>query len=278
MFNVVNKNISFASVATCLLLFSCGNSHNSGALALRESIDSAISQGKYSDAIVLMDSLDSAYPEEVELRSDVLRMRPSVIEGLTISEISLADSVLAEAEMAIEQLAPAFEHVENKALVENYYVSKAGKVKNLMNATGIEARLDEDFTFYIIASLQGKNIGLNSITLETDGQKASTNIIPEGDERSITGVTGQKAVFSGPDAEEIGALAAEHRGSNSSITFNGRSGEKTINLTSEQTAALADTYLYSQALQNLRISKIRREKLERQLQISRNQKANIPTK
>ena len=275
MFNVANKVSILSFLASGMILFSCGNSHNSDALALRESIDSAISQSRYYDAIMLMDSLDKAYPEEVELRSDALRLRPTVMEGLTIQEISLADSALAEAEIAIEQLAPQFEHVENKALVENYYVSNTGKVKNLMTSTAVEARLDEDFTFYLIASLQGKNIGLNSITLDVDGQKASTAIIPEGDERAIYGVTGQKAVFSGPDAEEIGALAASHRGSVASITFNGRSGEKTISLTPEQTTALADTYIYSQALQNLRISKIRREKLERQLQITRNQKANI---
>lgn len=275
MFNAVNKSSFMAALAAGLLLSSCGKGHSPEALAIREAIDEAINQERFAQAVELMDSLNSAYPEEIELRTEVLKLRPSVMEGYTISEIAIADSALAATEMSIEQLSPSFEHIENKALVENYYVAKNGKVKNLMNATAVEARLDEDFTFYVIASLQGKNIGLNSISLEVGGETASTNVIPEGDERAISGVTGQKAVFSGPDAEEIGILASSHRDSASKITFNGRSGSKTIDLTPEQTAAIGDTYLYSKALQDLRLGRIRREKLERQLQISRNQKANI---
>lgn len=275
MYNATNKCVLAAAAA--MMMWSCGSSEKfPEARAMSESIDSAMSVGQYALAVELMDSLDKTYPLATQIRTEVLRKRPEAMEGLTLQMIAKADSVLAAAEMTIDTLSGKFEHVENKALVENYYVARDGKVRGLMNATGVEPRLDEEFTFYIIASLQGKKIGLNSISLTIGPSTASSNVIPEGDERSIVTPGGQKAVFSGPDAEELGQLAAANPGAASVLTFRGSKGEHTINLSPAQTTALGDSYKYAAAKKEQRFGSLNREKLERQLQIARNQSANIP--
>lgn len=277
MFNAASKSVLLSScIALASLAASCGGSGVApGAEALCKSIDSATAASDYATAILLLDSLDSAYPQEVKLRIEMMKQRPAIMEGLTINEIAQADSALASAKSVIDSLSPLFEHVENKALVENYYVAKAAGVKNLMGATAIEPRLDEEYAFYVIASLQGKTIGLNSLRMTIDGTSATTEVIPEGDERSIKGATGQKAVFSGKDVDALGELAAANPGKSATLTFVGRTGSKDITLTPAQTTAFADTYRYSRALNDLRFASMRREKLERQLQIARNQKANV---
>ena len=181
---------------------------------------------------------------------------------------------MAYAQMLVDSLSKMFEKISDPKLVEAYYVHKKGKVPDIMSATAVEPRLDEQFGFYIVSSLQGKNIGLNSIGLSVNGHEAYSGIIPYGDDRSFSGSNGQKTVFSGKDVEEIGILAANNPESGK-LVFRGNKGSHTIAITQRQVVAIGDAYKYSEARKSLVSAQILREKLERKLQIARNQMANI---
>ena len=253
----------------------CGVKSSSEAETMLSSIQSDIATGHFQQAIATMDSLDRRFPNETAIRAEAIKLRPSAIEGVTIAEIASADSAIAATNKTIDSLAGEFTHIVNPALVENYHVIKSCKKPALMTSTAIEPRVDEDYNFYIVASLQGKNIGLNSLTLTSGGLSATTNVIPEGDERSFASALGQKAVFSEIDAEELGILATKNKGNSATLTFNGRSGSKQITLSPSEVNGIADSYTFAKAHKTLLLAKIRREKLERQLQIARNQIANM---
>lgn len=254
---------------------SCGSKTPGEAESMLQSIRDDMSAGRFDRAIVAMDSLDSRFPDATAIRSEALKIRPAAIEGATIAEIATADSTIAAVRKTIDSLSSLFDHVVNHKLVENYYVIRSARKPDIMTSTAIEPRVDEDFNFYLICSLQGKNIGLNSLTLSTGSASATTNTIPEGDERSFASALGQKAVFSEADAEDLGRLALASRGADGTLTFNGRSGSKNLRLSASDLRAIADSYQFSQAHKSLVLAQIRREKLERQLQIARNQMANM---
>lgn len=253
---------------------SCGNKSNTEAQAMLRDIQAEIECGQYSHALEIMDSLDSRFPAATSERSEALKLRPKAMEGYTINQISVADSILMATQQMIENLSSGFEHIVNPKLVENYYVIKSAKKANLMTSTAIEPRVDEDYNFYLVGSLTGNDIGLYAIELTIGETTARSNEIPSGDERVFTSALGTKAVFSESDAEEIGKLAADSDASKGIITFIGRKGSKKLNLTAGEVEAIGNSYLYSKAHKNLMLAKIRREKLERQLQIARNQIAN----
>ncbi len=274
MFKGVNKIAVTAALSVGLLSACSSRPENTQAEGLYSDIEQAMEDGQYEKAIILMDSMDMAYPEMTELRGRLLKMRPSAMEGWTLAEIQKADCDMAYAQMLVDSLSKMFEKISDPKLVEAYYVHKKGKVPDIMSATAVEPRLDEHFGFYIVSSLQGKNIGLNSIGLSVNGHEAYSGIIPYGDDRSFSGSNGQKTVFSGKDVEEIGILAANNPESGK-LVFRGNKGSHTIAITQRQVVAIGDAYKYSEARKSLVSAQILREKLERKLQIARNQMANI---
>jgi len=256
-------------------IYSCSSSKSdSEAKALLQSIQTDLNDGKFESALSKMDSLDKRYPNATAIRSEALKSRPKAMEGYTLQQIAKEDSAIAFAQKTLDSLHSQFTHVVNPKLIENYYVVKNVRKPTLMASTAIEPRVDEDFNFYIVCSLQGSDIGLYALELKTAGEIAKTKDIPQGDERSITSALGQKAIFSESDAEDLGRLAMNAT-TDGTITFIGRKGSKTIKLSTKEINAIGSSYMYSQTHKSLTLAKIRREKLERQLQIARNQMANV---
>ncbi len=270
------KSTSLAKYVISLLpiLASCSGKTYPEAESMLTTIRQNIDQGNFADAITMMDSLDSRYPEATTVRAQVLALRPAAIEGNTIVQIASADSVIAVTTQVIDSLTGQFVHVMNPALVENYYAPISVNKSSLINTTAVYPRVDEEYNFYIVCSHAGKNLGLYALQLDCNGMTAKTNDIPAGDERSFSTQYGEKAVFSEADAEEIGKLAQSAMHVGGTITFLGRKTNATLKLSPAEIDAIASSYAFSQAHKDLTLAKIRREKLERQLQIARNQKAN----
>ncbi len=273
--NMKTKTFLILILPLIIGIYSCGSSkYNSEAEAMLQSIQTDINDGKFESALSKMDSLDKRYPHATAIRSEALKSRPKAMEGYTLQLIAKEDSAIAFAQKTLDSLHSQFTHVVNSKLVENYYVVKSARKQSLMTSTAIEPRIDEDFNFYIVCSLQGSDIGLYALELKTAGEIAKTKDIPQGDERSIKSALGQKAIFSESDAEDLGRLAM-HATTDGTITFIGRKGSKTIKLSAKEINAIGSSYIYSHTHKSLTLAKIRREKLERQLQIARNQIANI---
>lgn len=256
------------------IISSCSGKTYPEAESLLSSIEQSINHGNYAEALVMMDSLDSKFPEATVIRTQSLALRPTAIEGNTLMQIATADSLIAATSQTIDSLSGKFVHIVNPALVENYYAPISANKSSLINTTVVYPRVDEEYNFYIVCSHAGKNIGLYALQLDCNGLTAKTNDIPEGDERSFSTQYGEKAVFSEADAEDLGKLAQSAMNSGGTITFLGRKGNATLKLSATDIDAIGSSYAYSQAHKDLTLAKIRREKLERQLQIARNQKAN----
>jgi hypothetical protein len=73
------------------------------------------------------------------------------------------------------------------------------------------------------------------------------------------------------------ALWVENHANLTECTINGSKGQSSVKITPKDRQAFVDAWHYAQALQTLRQSSIRREKLERRLQTARDHIANLYT-
>jgi hypothetical protein len=270
MFNAVNKYAILGCIT--LWLSACSNNTddgNSGAEDLYNQIEAAISAKNNQLAIELIDSLNKAYPKDIKTRGMALKLKPKAIEGQTIEQIQSADAELAVLEAKVDSLGKLFEKVSSPEIVESYYVQKDTRNKSLMTSTAIEPRLSEGHEFYIEAIIQGL-IGLNRIALDS----ANSNVIPQGDDRSFATGSCELAIFAGDDAKAIGEYATTIPNKGATLTFKGTKGNRSITLNAKQVSAIANAYTYSTSYVQLQKCRMERERLERQLQIARDQIAN----
>lgn len=74
---------------------------------------------------------------------------------------------------------------------------------------------------------------------------------------------------------EIGIWCSEHPGSTATLTLVGKAGQAEKPLTAAQVDAIAKAWQFSQVAYKLKRAKMLREKLERQLVITRDQEVNL---
>ena len=51
----------------------------------------ALTAKEYDRAVALIDSVSMAYPEEIDIRKEAMRLRPDATEGLTMAKLSQPD-------------------------------------------------------------------------------------------------------------------------------------------------------------------------------------------
>ncbi|MDE6702761.1 MAG: hypothetical protein K2K00_03690, partial [Muribaculaceae bacterium] len=86
-----------------LLLASCGNSDRDAALQLSQEAENEVKAGNYDEAITLLDTLDTRYAAEVEVRRSAMKYRTMAVEGVTIRRITAVDDTLAQLKPKLEQ-------------------------------------------------------------------------------------------------------------------------------------------------------------------------------
>ena len=270
MLNATIKSIA-ATVLAALALASCGDKDKAGATELFSQSEAAIASGDYAGAMTLLDTLNSRYAGQTEIRRQSLRLRAEAMQGIARDSIATVSRNLAEATLEVEKWSPEFTHVTSSVGLDGYFIPK-GTAEKMMTATGIQARVSEKGLFYIVVNVQGKAIGLNSLEFVDGAEQVSSS---DSSSSRVVSVEGSEtASFNPEDLEGVGQWLMSHPGV-SKVVIRGSKGNASVKVDAKLRAELTKCYEYSCALQAQRLASIRREKFERMLATARDQIANM---
>ncbi len=273
MYNVY-KNPVLITVVFAFLSCSDGNKEQEAAQARLDYADSLITQGNYTLALSELDSIEAMYPKMIDVRRRAHDLRPKAIEQLTMRQIQSADSLIAVTQQGIAELEGGFKHIGGEDL-EGYYLPDGFKANAFTNTTSIQPRVnDADFRFYIVASNNGKYLKINRVSYLIGGNEFASDAIPAGSERSSRLEGSEIATFLPEEVDSIGRISANAGSPITGAVIIGENGRQKVAVTPAQSNALINAWRYGNLRQQLRSALILREKLDRQLQTSRDQLAN----
>lgn len=261
----VEKLIPFGLL---VLITACGDSaEHKAAMALDAEIDSAIANREYAEAVALIDSLNRTYATELELRRASNSKRLQALEGLTMQQIPVTDSILAANEEQTHRLMETFVEHRSSPSLPPYLLPKAISGEKFVAKAGVQPRVntgqDAQDTPWTLAVNAGRNIKLTQASVSTD---AGTTI-------TVDCVSADGQIASIPGSRLDAALADGAK--ITSVALTGETGTVQIAVTSNMAQAISEC----QALAMLQMQRFNtlatREKLERQLQIARDQQANV---
>ena len=268
-------SILFFAGALCLSGCSQKNEDEEAARALMVQAEANINDNRPERAIELLDSLDHAYPALTAVRREALPLRPRAMEQITIRQIAATDSILLAAQAEIDRLAPEFKHIPGDGL-EGYYVYAKAYNPNFVNAAqAVEPRVnDANFMFYIAAQNRGKATGLNALSIaDRSGATCRSEAIPASSARLVNIEGAEMTSFLPEEVDSLGRWCAERPDALVSVSLIGPKGSASIKLNAAQSEAFAAAYRFASAHQRRSSGAIVREKLDRQLQLARDQQA-----
>lgn len=267
MLNVASKFCIVALTAASLL--SCGNSNKEQAMQLSQAAEQEVKAGRYEGAIMLLDTLDSKYASEVEVRRSAMKFRAMAVEGLTLRRITEVDDTLAYLKSISDQFDQNFDYVENpgKGLGGNYVIKYLANLKS-----ELLPRINDEGYFTLSVKVEGKPIGFSYITFTDGAESASTK--PVQSSRLVSVENTEMTVLQQEDLTEATQWLATHPAT-SEYELVGVNATVKRKLSSQLREAIVETWRFAEAKQDYRLALIEREKLERRLQLCRDQLANV---
>ena len=268
-------------IGSCLLALMCacgGKQENPQARELLDNANAAFEQQDYAQATTLLDSLQKTFPSELRIQRESMALRPKVIEQTALLQLQQLDSLDAADTSTLTALKPALKWVKTPGMIEGYWIDAKAYNPNFMNTTGIEARVNEIGQFYIVSSVNpAGTLKHTSVTLKTGSESVTTQTVPYDGESNYRLGGGEVITFSPEQSDTIGFTAMQAVNANPSATgtliFNGAKNTKSIRLNAAQTAAIANAYRYSSAVIRARDNQVQRQKLNRTIEIARQQAA-----
>lgn len=267
MLNVASK-ICIVAISVASLI-SCGNSNKDQATHLSEAAEQEVKAGRYEGALMLLDTLDTKYASEVEVRRSAMKFRAMAVEGLTLRRITAVDDTLAYLKSLSDQFEQQFDYVENpgKGLGGNYIAKSLLKSKS-----DILPRINDERYFTLSVKIPGKSIEFKYITFSDASQTVSTK--PIAPSRLVTVENSEMTVLQQEDVQDAMQWLVMHPNTNGYELVGAKSTLK-FKYNDDLREAMVDTWRYAEAKQAYRLSLIEREKLERRLQLCRDQLANV---
>lgn len=264
--------IALLTAAAVLATASCGSDkEHKAAAALSAKADSLMKAGNFEAAIELYDSLNHAYPKEIDLRKASDAKRARAIEGLAQSQAPLLDRVIDSLNSVIAGLYPDFNREQSSSALNAYAVHKSLAGQKTVGTVALQPRIniegnDVSDTPWSIAVFAPSNIGLSSVNVTTASGQSFTLDAFSND--------GQVGSIVTSVAEPLGKYLSEHPDDPATaFTLNGKKGKAQGKLTPAFSTATAASYNYALAKQQLRSTLINREKIERRIVIAREQAA-----
>lgn len=266
------KAILIPAVATCMALTSC-NGDKKAAEALREQAVAAIEASDPEGALLLLDSIDHAYPAQVETRRAAMPLRPKAIEIRTLRDLEVTDSMLVQAQVLMESMKDLVKLKKGSDGIDGYYVAASMADAVPSSAEGLYARMSPQGSFYIISSARKGTLS-TGVTLSAQGVgEVSTPRVACDGERNDRSMSAELITFLPAECDTIGNFAFANSDRVLTLTFNGERQNRSITLPAAQAAALAQLYAASQVYSRVSLLALRKEKLERTLMLARSQQA-----
>ena len=270
MFNAANKTIAALMIAAALV--SCGENNKEKAQALLDEASSLVERGDYGAAIEVIDTLDTRYAKEIDVRKQGLLCRARAVEGLAKDSIIAADDMLTHSIEQMEAREKDFEHIELSNGLDGYFIAKSIYEKNAMNKTGIQPRVeDSEGYFQLAVNIHGRKIGFERVSVNNGGNVVTTVAVNPG--RLVTVEGSELVVLTQEEATPLVEALKANPGIDE-YKLCGAKNSITVKLMSKMRDAIINSYDYAMSIQANRLAQIKREKFERQLQMARDQIAN----
>ena len=251
------------------VLSACSDGDKDKAQSLYDEASTAAGSGEYAKAIKLLDSIDRAYPSQVDLRRSGMHIRAKAIEGQTLEELQTTDSLIAVTTSASEAMKNVVTFVNNP--VEGYYVANSQKETAVESNEGLHARISPDGVFYIISSAKAGTLS-TGVELSSGSEHATSASVAHDGERNDRSRGSEIITFTQIECDTLGHFALNHSGEPLTLTFVGGKN-RSITMPAAQAQALADVYAAANIFRSLRLLQIKKNKLEQQLTIARSQQA-----
>ena len=270
----MNHTSALLAAGVMLALGGCkGESpEHKAAAALDAQVDSLIAAGQYRQAVVIIDSLNRTYPKEIEIRKGTNLKRSKAFEGLATTQIPVLEARIDSLRQAIDAMEPDFKIMKPSAALPGYGVYKTAAGTDFMAAPTVQARVNTDIhdaadTHWTLSVNAGRNIGLQSVSVSlSNGGTYDMKVV------SADGQTGTVS----PEAATPLAEAITD-GATATVTAMGSNGKAVFKLSSAQLTAIAQSCRFAGDKAALRAALIDRERVDRMLQIARDQSANAAT-
>lgn len=270
MFYAVIKRLIFIAVIT-LCTVGCGKSNEERAQALFNEAMSRYEAGDYAGAMMIIDSISDNYTLVAAVRRGVMHLKPQVIEKETLLKLSTTDSLAAITRWKIDSLSSQMKRKSNA--IETYFTHNQ-EPADINETNGLYARMSTDATLYVIAV---GPYGTNNVSVvsPTDGASANTTQLKFDGERNdeING-HGVLTYMEGDVTGLIDFIKNHAEDERLELIFKsgsrvlGKQKVPTSNLKSFQSVIA----LWEQT-RALKLLEVERAKLERILEVSRNQTA-----
>lgn len=262
-------------VALGATVTSCGGNPDAEAAdRLVAQAGTMLDREQWDSAFIYLDSLDRAYPRQIEARRSGMALRPKAIEGATVQEIMELQMLRQATTFTFDSLAPLFTFVPaSDDVLEGYYVHRDAPANFRERNTAV-ARVTPRGEFVMISSLAGRSTHHTGIALSVGGHTVQSGTVPFDPEALLSR---ESARFASGKADTLGVFAAANDDSRPfTLTFTGGAKQPTATLTAKEVHAIADTWRLASALGALAPINARLEQLNGKLQLARDQSANLP--
>ncbi len=266
-----NAAIKYFALASAMLCMACSSGNEKEkANALYNEAAAAVENNDFNRAIMLVDSLKSAYPGQIDIRRNSLHILARANEGLALRRLESADSLVAVIQVDIEAMSNDITEIDNP--VEKYYVVKGTDPSKFYSKDGLQARMSPDGDLYLISSLASRKVQSTSIAVECDGRRAVTATVAHDGERNDRSMGSEVITFMGAECDSVARFIAENADRKITLIFEG-SKPFSMTLPESQANEIATLTRYAGLVRQLKGAMIEREKQSRILETARSQAA-----
>lgn len=276
MQNAASKLIALG--ALLLAAASCGKKADNGeaAEALLREATAEIEQGNYDLGTTLLDSLDSAFADQTDIRRRANALRPKIVEGLTVQEIADAQAELQYLTAYIDSISQEFNQVPaSDDVFEPYSVHKDVSAGWRDRNTAV-ARLTPSGEFIVISSLAGNGTHHTALRLTSaDGVSVTSGTVAY-DDTGAPRLSRESVRFPSAQADTLGFFAMQMDGRGPlTLEFVGGKSAPKARLTEKDVHAMASTYRAAEAIRAANATSGRLERLKAKLQLARDQSSRL---